>query len=226
MLSKYEIDGTQVYKYVLDAIDSNMYIWIRDNEACVIDPHINEDADEMLQQADVEKVWIILTHEHCDHILGVNHFRSHFDCTIIGSATAKDNVVNPSKNLSAYYRALLIDKDEETIQRAEQIFSEDYCCQVDIGFEKEYLFDCKGIKLHMIETPGHSTGSICIVVNDKYIFTGDSLVDGNPIITRLPGGSKKDYKNVTKPFLEGLSKDMIVFPGHGMEGRMSNFEIV
>ena len=76
-----------------------------------------------------------------------------------------------------------------------------------------------------METPGHSPGSICILINDKYIFSGDSLVDGNKVITRLPGGSRKDYNQITKPFLEGLSEDSIIFPGHGQEGCIKDFQI-
>ena len=225
MLSKYEIDGTRVYRYVLDAIDANMYIFVREGLACIIDPHIDVEADSLLKQESVKKIWIILTHEHCDHILGVNYYKEHYECVVVGSAATKENTPQPSKNLAAYYRALLIDQDENTIQKAEQLFSEDYACQVDVGFEKEYMIDVAGITLRMIETPGHSKGSICIFANENYIFTGDSLVDGNVIITRLPGGSKRDYLNITQPFLEGLSKDMVVFPGHGVEGIMSDFEI-
>lgn len=225
MLSRYEIDGTKVYKYVLDAIYSNMYIFIKDEIACVIDPHICEEADILLKNKSVKKLWIILTHEHYDHILGVNYYRERYDCTVVGSVGTKENAPIPTKNLSAYYRALLIDQDEETIHRAEQIFSDDYGCQVDVGFEKEYLLDVAGVQLRLVETPGHSKGSICIVANQDYVFTGDSLVNGKEIITRLPGGSKRDYRNITKPFLENLSKDMIVFPGHGPEDKMSCFEI-
>ncbi len=226
MISKYEINGTKVYKFVLDAIHSNMYIMIRNGNACIIDPHICDEAEELLKCEAVKKIWIILTHEHYDHILGVNYYKEHYECVVIGSDEAKKNTPNPMKNLSAYYKALLITQDEETVRRAEEIFSEDYACEVDIGFDKEYVLDFEGLELKLLATPGHSKGSICIVANGDYVFTGDSLVDGKAIITRLPGGSKKDYQSITKPFLEGLPKEMIVFPGHGTEGEIAGFEIV
>lgn len=226
MISKYEIKGTKVYKFVLDAIRSNMYIMIRNGVACIIDPHICEEADALLKRESINKIKVLLTHEHYDHILGVNHFKEHYECVVIGSDSAKKNTPYPVKNLSAYYKALLITQDEETIHKAEQIFSEDYSCQVDVGFDKEYVLDFEGLDLKLVATPGHSKGSICIVVDERYVFSGDSLVDGKEIITRLPGGSKKDYQNVTKPFLESLSKETIVFPGHGEEGEIIRFEIV
>ena len=47
---------------------------------------------------------------------------------------------------------------------------------------KEYLliddqqqFTLGNIKVKGILTPGHTTGSMCYLVNDKYLFTGDAL---------------------------------------------------
>ena len=219
------MDGMQVYKYVLEPIGSNMFIIIKNQMAFVVDPHVSLEADELLNQAGVKQVCILLTHEHYDHISGVNHFREYWECIVIGNATTKECLPNPRKNLSAYFKSMFFNKDEETIRMAENVFSEEFCCEAEIGFEREYRFQWNDCDVQLIETPGHSKGSICILINGTYIFTGDSLVDGASIITRLPGGSKKDYMSITKPFLEALSKDMIVFPGHGMEGKLCDFEI-
>jgi len=35
--------------------------------------------------------------------------------------------------------------------------------------------DVSGLRVHCILTPGHTPGSLCYVVNDKYLFTGDTL---------------------------------------------------
>ncbi len=225
MLSKCTIDGMKVYKYILEPIRSNMFIMVKNDEACVIDPHVSLEADELLNSAGVKKVYILLTHEHYDHISGVNHFRANWECTVIGNATTKEYLPNPKKNLSAFFKSMFFNKDEETIRKVECVFNEEFSCEADIGFEGRYRFGWNNCDVQLIETPGHSKGSICIVINEKYIFTGDSLVEGSPIITRLPGGSMKDYQMITKPFLEGLSKEMIVFPGHGIEGKLRDFDI-
>ena len=57
------------------------------------------------------------------------------------------------------------------------------------------------------------------------MFTGDTIVDGKRIITKLPGGSRKDYAEITKPYLESLDLDIIVFPGHGKEKRLQEFDL-
>lgn len=226
MTSKYAIDDIKVHKYILEPIRSNMYVMIKNQTACIIDPHISVDADKLLEKNIVKQITIVLTHEHYDHISGVNHFRENWDCVVIGNAITKEYLPSPQKTLSAFYKSMLFGKEESIIRAAENVFDENYSCYADIGFEKEYFFQWNGCKIHLIETPGHSKGSICVVVNDRYLFSGDSLVADNLVITKLPGGSKKEYMEITGPFLKGLPKDIIVFPGHGDEGQIDSFEIV
>ena len=33
-----------------------------------------------------------------------------------------------------------------------------------------------GLKIRIIHTPGHTPGSVCFVINDDYLFTGDNLI--------------------------------------------------
>ena len=225
MVSEYTIDNVKVYKYVMPIITSNMYILIVDKQALIIDPNENEEAMELLADCGVTDITILLTHEHFDHISGVNYFRKNYPCKVYGNNKCKEMVIDPAKNLAAFFMAMLIEKSEEERRMAQNLFSEDYFCQVDEGFEKEIRLEIGDMSVKMMETPGHSPGSICILINDKYIFSGDSLVDGNKVITRLPGGSRKDYNQITKPFLEGLSEDSIIFPGHGQEGCIKDFQI-
>lgn len=225
MISQYTIDNVKVYKYVMPIITSNMYILIMDKQALIIDPNESEEAMELLEDCGVTDITILLTHEHFDHISGVNYFREKYSCKVYGNNKCKEMVTDPSKNLAAFFMAMFIEKSEEERQMAQSLFAEDYACQVDVGFEKEYNMKFKGLSVKMIDTPGHSSGSICILVDDKYIFSGDSLVEGNKVITRLPGGSRKEYNQITRPFLESLLEDMIVFPGHGQEGYLKDFPI-
>ena len=36
-----------------------------------------------------------------------------------------------------------------------------------------------------------------------------------PVITRFPGGSTRDYKDKTLPFLYSLDQKLVALPGHG-----------
>ena len=224
-MCKYMIKHTEVYKYIMPVITSNMYIIIREDHALIVDPNENENAVELLKESGVKDITIILTHEHFDHISGVNFFRRQWECTVYANNHCKEMTTDPNKNLSAFFMAMFIDKTEEERKKVHEMFQDDYSCRVDVGFDKECNMEWHGLSVKMIETPGHSPGSICILINDEYLFSGDSLVDGNRVITRLPGGSRKYYNEITRPLLESLSEDIIVFPGHGTEGYLKEFEL-
>ena len=78
-------------------------------------------------------------------------------------------------------------------------------------------------KIFLKETPGHSKGSICILVDEKILFSGDTLVTGHETILRLPGGSKKDFAGITLPYLESLDREIMVYPGHGEPQKLAEF---
>ncbi len=219
------IDDCPVYCFVFKPICSNMYIMICDNHALVIDPYMDEYVKQFLYEKGVMDVTILLTHEHYDHISGVNEFRMLYECTVISNKYTQEKVMSADNNLARYFMAIFINKPEEE-ELAKKVCIEDYTCSVDKSFETECEMDWCTKHLILRETPGHSEGSICIVVNDSFIFTGDTIVGGAKIITRFPGGSKKRYVELTKEYLDSLKKDMYVFPGHGDSGLLSNFDIL
>ena len=217
MICKYKIGDMEVHRFTLEPIKSNMYVMINDKKALVIDPCINEEARVLLENQGVEEVTIILTHEHYDHISGVNWFRNLWSCYVIGNENTKNMVVDPTKNLAAFLIALFVHQEKEELDKILEHIDTEYSCTADYGFVGEYVLRFGDLEFQLINTPGHSPGSICISVGNQYLFTGDSLVPGTRVITRLPGGNKNDYTKITKPFLEKKSPDTIIFPGHGQE---------
>lgn len=70
------------------------------------------------------------------------------------------------------------------------------------------------IRLKVIETPGHTPGSICIVdESDRALFTGDTLFIGDCGRADLPGGDIIAlYHSIQR--IKALPNDLIVYPGH------------
>lgn len=200
MVCEYKIEEYLVYKFILPVIDSNMYVIISDDNALIFDPHVNTEVSEMLKLRGVKKLVIVLTHEHIDHISGVNYYRELFLCKVLGNSCCMDRVKDSKGNLAAFFDVLLMNCTQEETILIRSLLDKDYVCYVDEAFDDEITVVFNDLKLRLIETPGHSLGSICILVNDRYIFTGDTVVWGNKIITCLPGGSRKRYLEVTKLF--------------------------
>lgn len=220
------IYGRKVYRYTYKLINSNMYIILGNKSAVMVDSIQSEKAIQLLREHGIMKLWILITHEHYDHIQGINYYRQYFECCVMGSKYALEAIENPRKNLAAYLESLTLFKDLKPDWREYYQIPQDYTCHGDMVLDEMEPFVWENIKFYTHYTPGHSKGSICIMVGEDYCFTGDSLIAGEKIILRLPGSSKKTYMEVTKPFLNQLKRGIVIFPGHGESGQKEEFEVL
>lgn len=74
-------------------------------------------------------------------------------------------------------------------------------------------------KIEIIKTPGHTNGSVCLLINDKALLTGDTLFlegVGRPDLGRnkeeIEKGSKTLFLSLEK--IKNLEKNIIILPAH------------
>ncbi len=196
--------------FTWDYLDSNMYVLKNGNNLLVIDSIDKEDALDYCKNADT--VTIILTHEHFDHICGLNQLRSMAPnkVKVIASTECSKRIEDPKLNMSAY-ADVLIALAEKPLPKIILPFS---CAKADITFDERYFFKWFGINIELVSTPGHSPGSVCIVIDNK-LFSGDTLLE-NSFMNHFPGGDTKLFKAKTVPVLQSLLNSVdYVYPGHG-----------
>ena len=75
------------------------------------------------------------------------------------------------------------------------------------------------IPVKVIHTPGHTRDSLCMLVNNQKLLTGDTLFVGECGRTDLPGGNSKDLYHSLFHKLLKLSDDVEVYPGHDYGSR-------
>ena len=80
-------------------------------------------------------------------------------------------------------------------------------------YQEGDVLDLAGLKIRVIQTPGHTEGSVCLLVEDA-MFSGDTLFAGSCGRTDLPGGSWATILKSLKR-LAAMDKDYAVYPGHG-----------
>jgi glyoxylase-like metal-dependent hydrolase (beta-lactamase superfamily II)/rhodanese-related sulfurtransferase len=82
-----------------------------------------------------------------------------------------------------------------------------------------FEWDCLGVPVRVLHTPGHTRDSICLVFPD-WILTGDTLFldDGGAGRDDLPGGDAEAHWNSLKR-LTALSDDLMVYPAHDYRRR-------
>ena len=217
----------ETLSYSFYPIDARMYIIAENGKAVIIDPCVSEEAKKYLQSQNIQDIIVLLTHEHYDHISGVNWLRKNFPETkVVCSEVCSKGILSPHKNLSAYYEILFMGKDPEVQEYIKNVEVPPYSCEADETFQGQTEWNWEGHQIVMVETPGHSKGSCCILFDKKCMFSGDTLVTGHETILRLPGGSKKDFVEITMPFLNSLDGELMVYPGHGKPQRLKQFDLV
>lgn len=151
---------------------------------------------------------LFLTHSHYDHVLGITEFVKEFPNAIVfGHQHTFESLANAKLNLS-FYRDVPIEVD---IPQENQIKIADE--NVDIA----------SLKVTSLHTPGHNSGSLSFVISN-FLFTGDSLIPGHKIVTKLKGGNKEQAQRSLKRLLDSLENVNYLAPGHGEIVRESGFK--
>ncbi len=212
-----------IYQFRLPLNGANMYVLISEKRALLIDCFRDEYLLKLFVKYGIEEVTVVLTHEHWDHASGVEWLREQFpSCKVLCGENAKENLEDSRKNMSSQYKALITLRDRTRKSEVEKANIHPYEFSPDVLFSNREIYTWENHMFQFYFTPGHTSGSVCILLDEKYIFTGDSLVNGNKPVTRFPTGSQKQYDAITGPFLGSLPGEMKVFPGHGETDELKN----
>ena len=77
------------------------------------------------------------------------------------------------------------------------------------------------VTLRFLLTPGHSPDSMCILVNDLALITGDTLFIGECGRVDLPGGDASELFDSFEK-IRKLDPNLIVYPGHDYGSKRSS----
>jgi glyoxylase-like metal-dependent hydrolase (beta-lactamase superfamily II) len=70
------------------------------------------------------------------------------------------------------------------------------------------------VTVRIIHTPGHSRDSICLIINDKVMLTGDTIFVGSCGRLDLPGGNPHEMFNSIYDKLVNFDGNLTILPGH------------
>jgi hydroxyacylglutathione hydrolase len=86
---------------------------------------------------------------------------------------------------------------------------------VDHTIEPGEVLSAGGLEIGSLHTPGHTAGMLNFVVNDRDVFTGDTLFRGSVGGVRAPGSTGfDDLRGSIMDVLMALPKDTNLHPGH------------
>ena len=139
--------------------------------------------------------YILLTHGHFDHVLGVNYYRDNYGI---------DAYIHP--------------KDLELLSRINEYtawlkFPEVEMPQVK-SFDKNTKFSVGAYPIEIIESPGHTQGGVCYLI-DGNLFSGDTLFHGTCGRTDLKESDEQAMQQSLALLFKKLPDETAVYPGHG-----------
>jgi hydroxyacylglutathione hydrolase len=189
-LIKAEKPGSHIY--LVRGANKNMLI---DTGITSTFPRLKASLKELgLRTRDIH--FIVLSHEHFDHIGATTYF---FDTAVVAAHRLAANKIELQDEFVTWMKYF---------NAAAKPF------RADVWLEDGTIIDLGNYRFQVIHTPGHCSGCICLYeTKEKLLFTGDTVFGGGTLSMIVASGNISDYMNS----LQRLSALQVkgLYPAHG-----------
>lgn len=136
------------------------------------------------------------------------------DCFDIGSVLSylQENDLDLKYVISTHSHFDHVDGNEELLQKTKAKLVMHELNECDVAVKEGDALNVGDLILKILETPGHTPDSICILVNEKYLFTGDTLFVGCVGRIFYEQGYLDQPKSLER--IKKLSGKITIYPGH------------
>jgi len=195
---------THIQTFIYNPFQENTYLISDPSGQCIVlDPGCHSEAEQQqlasyITDNQLQPQFIVLTHGHMDHVLGVHFLRQKFQIQA---------VMHP---------------EDLDVFRGSQEFGRMVGLEIDQPADPEQTISdqdtlaCGKTAFTVLHVPGHSPGSIALYHKaDGVLFSGDVLFKSGVGRTDLMGGSFETLMQSIQNKLFALPDETTVYPGHG-----------
>lgn len=194
----------RVRRITVGQLDANCFL-VDDGQgglAVVIDP-----GDDYWRIADglgaAQVAAVVLTHGHFDHLGAAGRLVEEFGAPLMVHEDDAAFITDAAGTGGAMFG-----------------FTEHVAPHADRLLAASDTVEAGELVLHVLHTPGHTPGCICLYVQDPHggpahLFSGDTLFAGSVGRTDFPRGDSAAMRESISTRLAPLPGDTIVHPGHG-----------
>lgn len=177
---------------------SSIYVIIKGKSACIVDTGRHDACYAVLAAAlrahHVKPRYIVLTHDHYDHVGNAHRLREEFGGLVVAHALDRPLLETPlilfdPDAMGRAYGCSMQDAwldlgfTDETIRNMRGAMERFFTVPVnaDLFISEDVSLDLDGLELRLLHTPGHSPGSLSVhVPASGSVYTGDLTFWVNP----------------------------------------------
>jgi hydroxyacylglutathione hydrolase len=128
-----------------------------------------------LRQLKINKIdYLILTHTHFDHAANSKRIKEKYNAQVIVHKneaeylTNGDNIIPQGTNPLSKTLVRLFAKQYSSLAKYEP-------CQFDLSVDSTFNLHDLGFKAKIMHTPGHTPGSMSVIIDDEVALVGDTM---------------------------------------------------
>lgn len=189
----------KIRRFVEGPVMTNMYVVSdENNEGFLVDcAYPSDRVKQYIEDNNIKINFIIQTHTHFDHVLGLEYFKNLYDVNVYASEDSKEIANDKDYNLA---------------------YSYDVNVPIDNYLKDGVVFSKYNILA--IKTPGHTLDSMSYKIDDV-LFSGDTLFKQSIGRTDFPGGNYNQIIDSIKNKFSKFDGDTKILSGHGEETTIS-----
>ncbi len=202
----------EMHKFTIE--DNRAYLIEEAGHAILVDAP-SDDLKEIIKHSECVLDYIFITHEHCDHLWGLNKLRSEYHPMVIATKAASRAIGNNRTNRASVHHIYIAMRFGAKASKSCTPDPKMVCERANIEFDELMTIEWMGHQICFFPSPGHSSGSGMMLIDDEHLFSGDTMLKGQPVFTMFESGDMEEYRSRTLPLLRSFPGELRVYPGHG-----------
>lgn len=206
---------------------SNVFLLTNGEKNILIDTSISYlwgKLQRRLELLNIETIdYLVLTHSHFDHAANASRIKEKYKSTVVihmndAQLLSKGETVIPKGTV--LFTTLLVNTLSRFIPKSLIKYTP---CEPDLLIDSDYCLKTIGFNAYLTHTPGHTKGSLSLIVDDEIAIVGDTLFGVFRWSVYPPYADDRNAMiNSWKKLLD--TKCLIFLPSHGSANKRSLLE--